>query len=87
MLEAYYSSQKPSATGGNREEKAMQYAPVPTTDPIAPDYLLKFISCNYEGDCSTRRCSCKKQGVKSISACGKCNGQCISTRQTRKGGR
>ena len=27
------------------------YAPVPTTDPIAPDYLLKFVSCNCAGDC------------------------------------
>ena len=66
MLETYYSSQKPSATGGNREEKAMQYAPVPTTDPIAPDYLLKFISCKPATVRETvvhTWCSCKKQGV------------------------
>ena len=25
------------------------YAPVPSTDPIAKDYLLKFVSCNCEG--------------------------------------
>uniref|UniRef100_UPI00358E3900 uncharacterized protein n=1 Tax=Myxine glutinosa TaxID=7769 RepID=UPI00358E3900 len=50
------------------------YAPVPTTDPIAPDYLLKFVCCNCEGECSTLRCCCKKQGVKCISACGNCHG-------------
>ena len=57
------------------------YTPVPTTDPIAPKYLLEFISCNCEGDCSTRRCSCKRQGVKCISACGKCNGECTNVSQ------
>ena len=50
------------------------YAPVPSTDPIAPDYLLKLVSCNCTGDCDTLRCSCKKQGVKCISACGNCHG-------------
>lgn len=50
------------------------YAPVPTTDPIAPDYLLKFVSCNCAGDCDTLRCCCKKQGVKCISVCGNCHG-------------
>merc|ERR1712026_289847 len=50
------------------------YTPVPSTDPIAPDYLLKFVGCNCEGDCSTLRCCCKKQGVMCISACGKCHG-------------
>lgn len=50
------------------------YAPVPSTDPIAPDYLLKFASCNCAGNCSSFRCSCKKQGVKCISACGICHG-------------
>jgi hypothetical protein len=50
------------------------YAPVPSTDPIAPDYLLTFASCNCAGDCSTLRCCCKKQGVMCISACGNCHG-------------
>ncbi|CAM4569380.1 unnamed protein product [Leuciscus chuanchicus] len=31
------------------------YAPVPTTDPIALHYLLKFVSCNCAGDCDTLR--------------------------------
>ncbi|KAK0155278.1 hypothetical protein N1851_002375 [Merluccius polli] len=50
------------------------YEPVPTTDPMAPDYLLKLVSCNCAGDCGTLRCCCKKQGVKCISACGNCHG-------------
>lgn len=50
------------------------YEPIPTLDPIAPDDLLKFTSCNCSGDCSNRRCSCQKNGVKCISACGGCKG-------------
>ncbi|KAG0720027.1 hypothetical protein GWK47_007031 [Chionoecetes opilio] len=50
------------------------YEPVPTLDPMAPEELLQFTSCNCNGDCSNRRCSCKKNGVKCISACGSCNG-------------
>lgn len=58
------------------------YEPVPLTEPIAPDYLLKFVSCNCMGDCTTLRCSCKKQGVKCISACGNCYGStCQNTNQ------
>ena len=50
------------------------YEPVPTLDPMAPEELLQFISCNCHGDCSSRRCSCKKNHVKSISACRVCQG-------------
>lgn len=50
------------------------YEPVPTLDPMAPDELLQFTSCNCNGDCSTRRCSCNKNGVKCISAFGICKG-------------
>ena len=46
----------------------------PTLDPTAPEELLKITSCNCHGDCSNRRCSCKKNGVTCISACGVCKG-------------
>jgi hypothetical protein len=50
------------------------YGPVPSIDPIEPDYLLTFVSCNCEGNYSTLRCYCKKQGVNCFSACGNCSG-------------
>jgi len=50
------------------------YEPVPTLDPMAQEELLQFISCNCKGNCSNRRCSCKKNGVKCISASGGCKG-------------
>jgi len=50
------------------------YEPIPTLDPMAPEGLLKFISCNCKGDCSNLRCICKKNDVVCISACGNCKG-------------
>ena len=50
------------------------YEPIPTLDPMAPKGLLKFTSCNCHVDCSNRWCSCKKNGVMCISACGVCKG-------------
>ena len=46
------------------------YEPVPTLDPMAPEELLKVTSCNCRGDCNDRRCSCKKNEVSCIPACG-----------------
>ena len=53
---------------------AFGYEPVMMTDPMAPDHLLKVVSCNCKGTCSTQRCSCKKSNVKCIPACGQCHG-------------
>lgn len=50
------------------------YEPIPTLDPMAPVELLQFTCCNCNGDCCNRRCSCKKNDVKCISACGNCKG-------------
>ena len=50
------------------------YEPIPTLDPMAPEELLGFTTCNCNGDCSNQRCSCKKNGVKCILACGNCKG-------------
>lgn len=53
---------------------AQGYEPVPTLDPMAPAELLQFMNCNCKGDCGNHRCSCNKNGVKCISACGSCKG-------------
>ena len=53
------------------------YEPFLKTDAIAPANLLKFVSFNCSGNCTTKRCSCKKNNVKCILACGTCHGnQC-----------
>ena len=50
------------------------YEPILMTEPMAPENLLKFITCNCKGNCATQRCSCKKNQVKCIPACGNCHG-------------
>ena len=40
----------------------------------APHNILKLIRCQCEGDCSTNRCSCRKQGLKCTNACSECRG-------------
>lgn len=40
----------------------------------APDYILKLMRCQCKGDCSTNRCSCRKQGLKCTNACSECRG-------------
>ena len=51
-----------------------QFEPIMTLDDIAPANLLRFVSCNCSGDCTTKRCFGKKGNVKCISACGGCHG-------------
>ena len=47
------------------------FEPVPSLDPMAPEELLRFTSCNCKGYCSNRQCSCKKNGIQCIAACKK----------------
>lgn len=49
------------------------YESVLTTDFIAPANLLKFVSCNNTGNCSTKWWSCKNNYVKCIPACTLCH--------------
>ena len=48
--------------------------PVYTDKPPAPDELLKIIRCACKGDCSTNRCSCRKNGLKCSDVCKECRG-------------
>ncbi|GFN73858.1 hypothetical protein PoB_000036400 [Plakobranchus ocellatus] len=44
-----------------------------TTDlPPAPQLLLKMIRCNCKSDCRSKRCTCRKHGLKCSLACGEC---------------
>ena len=45
----------------------------------APDSLLKFVRCKCKlsstNPCSTNVCSCHKNGIKCVTACGDCHGE------------
>ena len=44
--------------------------PVTTELDPAPNKLLRIVRCNCQTDCSTLRCSCRKQGLNCSVACG-----------------
>ena len=74
----YRASLNPNDYGWTLGEHG--YEPVPTLYPMAPEGLLKFTSCNCHGGCGNLQCSCKKNGVMCISACGVCKGiTCINS--------
>ena len=52
------------------------YSPIATTEPCAPDNLLKFIRCKCKGGCKSANCSCKKHGLSCAVACQNCRGCC-----------
>ncbi len=45
----------------------------------APEFIIKFIRCKCKlsarSPCSSNVCSCRKHGLKCVSACGDCHGQ------------
>ena len=46
--------------------------PVRTDPPAAHASLLEIVRCNCKSDCGSQRCSCKKQGMDCLAACGTC---------------
>ena len=55
-----------------------EYSPIQTDKDIAPENLLKFMRCKFKltskNLCGTTTCSCCKNGLKCIAACGGCCG-------------
>ena len=53
--------------------------PVMTDIAAAPETLLKFVQCKCKlssrNPCGTNVCSCRKNGLKCVTACGDCRGQ------------
>ena len=56
------------------ELKGSKYYPKYTENQPAPDNLLKVVRCGCKGDCSSLRCSCKRNGLDCSSACKECKG-------------
>ena len=52
--------------------------PITTTKPIAPENILKVIRCKCKStkrQCETNTCTCRKNGIKCMAACGRCRGE------------
>lgn len=48
--------------------------PTKTDLPPAPEKLLHIIRCSCKTNCDSRRCSCRKHGLKCSVGCGDCRG-------------
>ena len=53
---------------------AEQLTPIMTDLAPAPQSLLQLMRCNCSQDCSTRRCSCRKNDLPCNPSCGQCKG-------------
>ena len=71
------SVQKDPRNWGWVEEKG-KFEPILTDLDPGPDDLLNVVRCNCktstQNQCGTSSCSCKKNGLKCVSACGECHG-------------
>lgn len=63
---------EPEKWGWVRQEGDLH--PVRTTLPPAPDEIIQLISCSCKGDCSSAKCSCKKNGITCSALCKTCEG-------------
>ena len=59
-------------------KKNEKYQPEMTDGLIAPANVLELVSCNCDGKCSSRKCSCVKNNVVCTDYCG-CGEYCENT--------
>ena len=61
--------------------------PVKSSKEIAPDNILKGIRCKCKltskNPCGTNICSCRKNGIKCMPACGNCHGNNCNNQPVR----
>ena len=54
-------------------------SPIMTDINVAPENLLKFVRCkcklSSKNPCGTKMCSCRKNGLKCVTACKDCQGE------------
>ena len=63
-----------------------KFSPIPTDQQPAPEEILKTIRCSCESSsknqCGTNMCTCRKNGLPCVSACGDCHGDACSNAET-----
>jgi hypothetical protein len=64
----------PNAWGWYKQ--SAKYLPVLTDKEAAPAALLQVVRCNCKTGCSTRHCTCRKNGLDCSAGCGNCRGVC-----------
>lgn len=66
------------------KENRTTLSPILTDDIVAPEKLLKYIRCkcklSSKKPCGGNTCSCRKNGLSCVAACGDCRGEnCLNT--------
>jgi hypothetical protein len=56
--------------------------PIMSDQLVAPEDILKVIRCKCKGGCGSTICSCRKNGLMCVSACGTCHGEKCSNTET-----
>ena len=54
--------------------------PVFTNYDFAPDSLLNFARCKCKTECTSKKCLCRKHGLKCVTAYGDCRGDCTNSK-------
>jgi hypothetical protein len=71
---------KPTDWGWQLERNKL--VPIQINGEVAPAHMLSVVRCKCKGNCSSSMCSCRKHGLKCVSACGKCHGsECTNIQQ------
>ena len=52
------------------------YTPLKSADNCAPEDILQFIRCKCKTKCTSKACSCRKNGLKCVLTCTNCRGEC-----------
>jgi hypothetical protein len=67
------------------ELRDSSYEPIRTDLEAAPEHILKFVRCkcklSTKNPCGTNTCTCKKNGLKCMAACGNCYGNQCNNRE------
>ena len=69
----------PTEWGFKSVEKPKKIEPIMTDLDAAPEWLLKVVRCNCKTTsrrpCSSKLCSCRRNGLYCVAACGECHGE------------
>ena len=68
----------PLQWGWCKNSSGEKFEPLKTNLPAGPLRLLQNIRCNCKINCASKRCNCRKHGLKCSSGCGDCKGTSCS---------
>ena len=74
-LQQWLGNDEVTATDWGWEFKDGMLHPIGTDQPVAPERVLRIVSCGCKVSCSNSRCKCRKAGLFCTPMCSTCIGQ------------